>query len=61
MENKLLQCVSVIDLFNRNLFEPPTNNMCSKVILKFFYLTKVILKLHLDGMLSVVTAQLSDL
>ena len=45
----LLQCVSVTDFFSRNSFESPTNNMCCKVILKFFYLPKVILELHLGG------------
>ena len=45
----LLQCVSVVDFFKSNLFESSTNYMCFKVILNFFYIPKVILKLHLDG------------
>ena len=35
-----VQCVSVRDFFNRNLFEPLTNYMCSKVILNFVLYTK---------------------
>ena len=42
----LLQCVLVRDFFSRYLFESPTSNMSSKVILKLFYLPQVILKLH---------------
>ena len=47
----LLQCVSVMDFFNRNLFGSPTYYMCSKVILDLFYIPKVISKLYLDGKL----------
>ena len=41
--------VSVTDFFKSNLFESPTNYMCSKVISIFFYIQRVVLKLHLDG------------
>ena len=49
----LLQCVSVTDFFNRTLSESISNTIRFKVILKLFYLPKVILKLHLDGKLLV--------
>ena len=39
--------------FNRNLFECPTNNMCSKVVANLFYLPNVVIKLHLDGKLQI--------
>ena len=45
----LLQCVLVTDLYKSNLCESPTNYICSKVILDFFYIPKVILKLNPDG------------
>ena len=50
--NGLQVCYSVFDE-KISSTESPANNMCSKVILKFFYLPKVILKLHLDGKLQV--------
>ena len=49
----LLQCVSVIDFFNKNLFETPANYMCSKAISNLLYIPKFILKLHLDVKLQV--------
>ena len=49
----LLQCVSVIDFFNKNLFETPANYMCSRAILNLLYIPKFILKLHLDVKLQV--------
>ena len=39
----LLQCVSIVNFFNRNLFESPTNNKGPNAILKLFRLPKVIL------------------
>ena len=45
----LLQCVLVTDFYKSNLCESPTNYICSKVILDFFYIPKVILKLNPDG------------
>ena len=53
--NSVTVC-SATNFFSRNLFESPTNCMCSKVILSFFYIPKIILKLHLDGKLQVILA-----
>ena len=41
------QSVSLTDFFNKNVFESPTNKMCSKVIKIIYYLPKVVLKLRL--------------
>ena len=53
MVYKSVTLVSVTDFFKRNLFESPTSYMCFKVILNLFYISKAILKLHLDSTLQV--------
>ena len=49
----LLQCISVTDFFHINLFESPTSYINFRVILNLFHISKIILKLHLDGKLQV--------
>ena len=46
MVYKSVQCASVT-VSSREIYS--INNMCSNGILKFFYLPKVILNLHLDS------------